>query len=154
MDPSFTGPSVSNTATVASTGTSDPAAGNNTDTETTAVVVSADLSITKDDAETTVTAGDGATYTYTIVVTNGGPSTATGVSLSDAWPAGFTRGTVTAPAGVTCDTHDQHDRLLLHHRNPRARRLGNGHRDLHGRLDRQRWTADELRRGEWGRRRR
>src|SRR5205823_1266772 len=53
------------------------------------------------DGVTTVTAGDGVTRTYTIVVSNAGPSAAAGVSLSDTWPAGFSRGTVTPTQG-TC----------------------------------------------------
>src|SRR5438094_418278 len=42
-----------------------------TDTDT--VTTSANLSITKTDGETAVTAGDGATHTYTITVSNAGP---------------------------------------------------------------------------------
>src|SRR5207302_1577933 len=54
----------------------------------------ADLSVTKSDGETAVTAGDGATHTYTISVHNAGPSDATNVQLSDVFPAGYTLGTV------------------------------------------------------------
>jgi uncharacterized repeat protein (TIGR01451 family) len=108
--PSFTGPSVSNTASVATSGTHDPDPTDNTATETTPVVVSADLSVTKTDGVTSVIAGDGVTYTYTIVVTNGGPSTATEVDLFDTWPAGFSRGTVTPGLGVnSCDTTEPDD---------------------------------------------
>ena len=47
---------------------------------------------------------DGSTpHTYTITVSNGAPSDAASVILSDTWPAGFTRGTVTPSTG-TCDT--------------------------------------------------
>ena len=49
-----------------------------------------------------MTAGDGVTRTYTITVGNAGPSTATGVSLTDTWPAGFTRGTITPSQGPAC----------------------------------------------------
>ena len=41
------------------------------------------LSITKDDGVTTVVAGDGVTYTYTITVTNSGSQIATGVVVTD-----------------------------------------------------------------------
>src|SRR5438094_2426202 len=41
----------------------------------------ANLSITKTDGETAVTAGDGATHTYTITVSNAGPSNASGVDM-------------------------------------------------------------------------
>ena len=57
---------------------------------------SADLSVTKTDGQTRVTAGDGVTYTYTIIVTNGGPSTATGVSCPTTGRHGFTPRHVTA----------------------------------------------------------
>src|SRR5439155_345582 len=63
----------------------------------------ADLSVTKSDGVTTVTAGDGVPRTYTITVSNAGPSNATSVTLSDTWPVGFTRGTTT-PSQGTCMT--------------------------------------------------
>jgi uncharacterized repeat protein (TIGR01451 family) len=66
------------------------------------VTASADVSITKSDGVTNVVAGDGATHTYTITVTNAGPSDAANVSVADTWPSGFTRGTITAPQSVTC----------------------------------------------------
>ena len=91
---------LSNTATVSSS-TTDPNAANDSDTETTAVIARADLSITKDDGVTQVTAGNGVTYTYTITVNNGGPSDAQAVMVNDTWPAGFTQGTIT-PSQGTC----------------------------------------------------
>ncbi len=63
----------------------------------------ADLSITEDDGISTIAAGDGNTYNYTITVKNNGPSDASGVKVFDTWPAGFVRGTTTASQG-TCDT--------------------------------------------------
>ncbi len=47
------------------------------------------LSITKDDGVTTVTAGDGITRTYTITVSNAGPSDAQAVTVTDTWPVGL-----------------------------------------------------------------
>src|SRR5207237_436808 len=47
-----------------------------------------DVGVTKDDGVPSVVPGT--TTTYTIVVSNGGPSTATNVSVSDALPAGVT----------------------------------------------------------------
>jgi uncharacterized repeat protein (TIGR01451 family) len=91
---------ISNTATATSPLTQDPNTGNNSSTETTTVDTQADLSITKSDGVTQVTAGS-STGTYTITVTNGGPSDAQAVSVSDTWPAGFTRGTV-SPSQGTC----------------------------------------------------
>jgi uncharacterized repeat protein (TIGR01451 family) len=49
------------------------------------------LSVMKTDGVTTVNAGDGLTHTYTITVTNSGPSQATNVMLVDSWPSGFNR---------------------------------------------------------------
>ncbi|MGH3368860.1 MAG: hypothetical protein ACRDPR_02565, partial [Nocardioidaceae bacterium] len=63
-----------------------------------------DLSITKSDGVTSVTAGDGVTYTYTITVSNAGPSAAQGVVVSDTWPAEFSRGTITNAHGTCVDT--------------------------------------------------
>src|SRR5207247_1743942 len=87
-----------NTATVSSSA-SDPNLTNNTASDTDHVLTSADLAITKSDGVTTVTAGDGVVRTYTITVTNNGPSDAQDVSVADAWPAGFTEGTITDAYG-------------------------------------------------------
>src|SRR5207253_5161784 len=72
------------------------------------VVPGADLSITKTDAPDPVHSGQN--LTYTIVVTNNGPSTATGVTMTDQLPknAGFASATTTqgscspSKATVTC----------------------------------------------------
>ena len=58
-------------------------------------------SITKTDGVSSVTAGDGVTYTYLITVANAGPSNAQAVSVTDTWPAGFSQGTV-SPSQGTC----------------------------------------------------
>jgi uncharacterized repeat protein (TIGR01451 family) len=92
---------ISNTATVSST-TTDPTPGNNSATATTTVATSADLSITKDDGVTSVTAGAATVHTFTISVANAGPSAATNVRLFDTWPAGYTLGAITPPQGVLC----------------------------------------------------
>ncbi len=63
---------------------------------------SADLSITKDDGISEMIAGDGKTYTYTIVVKNNGFLDASNVKISDIWPVGFTRGEVNISSG-SCD---------------------------------------------------
>src|SRR5207245_563424 len=64
---------VTNTATVAApSGTIDSNTGNNTASDTDTVNPMADLAVTKTDGTTTVNAG--ATTTYTIRVTNNGPS--------------------------------------------------------------------------------
>ena len=90
---SYTGNFV-NTATAATaTGITDPTPANNsaTDTDTQASVV--DLAVTNTDGKTTYTPGT--TNTYTFVVTNNGPSDATGSSIVNTLPTGVT-GTWTA----------------------------------------------------------
>src|SRR3989475_149504 len=76
---------ISNTASTTS-GVFDPDTSDNTATELTTVNTSANLALTKSDSPDPVLAGNNITYTLT--VTNNGPSDATGVSLSDAIPAG------------------------------------------------------------------
>jgi uncharacterized repeat protein (TIGR01451 family) len=77
---------ISNTAS-ASSPTSDPNAANNSATATGTVGVSTDLAVTKT-LSGSLTAGQ--TATYTVVVTNNGPSVATGVGVADPTPAGLT----------------------------------------------------------------
>lgn len=55
----------------------------------------ADLSIVKDDGVSTVVAGEGPIYRYTITVKNNGPWDAFDVKVSDTWPSGFIRGIIT-----------------------------------------------------------
>jgi uncharacterized repeat protein (TIGR01451 family) len=76
---------LSNTATVSST-TPDPVSANNTAMASTAVITSADLSISNSDSPDPVTAGT--ELTYTLTVHTAGPSDALGVSVSDPLPAG------------------------------------------------------------------
>ena len=93
------GPS-SNTATV--TSSADPNPGNNSSTAVTAIVLAtADLSITKTPAPGPY--GTGMPLTYTIVVTNGGPNTATGVTVTDILPPGTTFQSAT-PGGACSGT--------------------------------------------------
>lgn len=90
--------SLSNTASVASAAT-DPNGANNSASESTAVNTSADLSVAKTDSADPAVAGG--SLTYTVTVTNNGPSTATGVSLTDTLPAGVTFVSST-PGSPTC----------------------------------------------------
>ena len=105
INPSATG-SIINTATVsAGAGSSDTNAANDsatdTDTQGTSIV---DLSIAKSDGQASYVPG--APVTYTVTVSNSGPSTATGLSIADAVPASITGVTVgcavtgTAACGV------------------------------------------------------
>ncbi len=95
--PRVTG-ALSNTATVASD-TPDPDPGNNTSTVTVTVQPAADLALSK--AVMPAMAAVGETLTYTLVVTNRGPSTATSVTLTDDLPQQVTPGTASASQG-TC----------------------------------------------------
>jgi uncharacterized repeat protein (TIGR01451 family) len=102
VDPAATG-TLANTAVVtAPAGTVDADPGNDSATDTDPLVPTADLSVTKTDG--TPTATPGAATTYTMVVTNAGPSAVTGATVSDALPAGATAmsWTCTATPGSSC----------------------------------------------------
>ncbi|HVR40738.1 MAG TPA: C25 family cysteine peptidase, partial [Thermoanaerobaculia bacterium] len=100
-------PSVADGATITGTAnviapasTPDPVPANNTASTTTAVIRRVDVEVVKTaspDPSTT----PGSTLTYTLVVTNNGPSRATNVSVSDPLPSGYTFGSV-SPSGPTC----------------------------------------------------
>jgi uncharacterized repeat protein (TIGR01451 family) len=81
------GQSIGNVATVAST-TDDPNPNNNSDGATVNVGERVDLHLTKAVSPSSVQAGQ--TATYTLVVTNDGPSDATGVTISDPLHQGLT----------------------------------------------------------------
>ena len=94
---------LSNTATVAVPGgVTDPDGGNNTATDTDAIDARADLTITKDDG--TATYIPGGSLTYTIVVSNAGPSDVTGATVADTFSALLTNVTWTCAAagGAAC----------------------------------------------------
>ncbi|HEX3122023.1 MAG TPA: hypothetical protein VHQ21_01885 [Rhodanobacteraceae bacterium] len=86
---------VSNTATVAAPGgTTDPTPGNNSAGDIDTVTPVADLSISNSNGTTSVAAGG--TTSYTVRVTNNGPSSVTGATLFDAAATGLSK------TGVTC----------------------------------------------------
>ncbi|APF27163.1 hypothetical protein NPD7_2002 [Clostridium sporogenes] len=89
---------ISNTAEVSST-TEDPNPSNNTSTVDVMVVPSADVSVTKTAAPNPVTPGE--ILTYTINVSNAGPSNAQNVVLTDAIPASIIGAEFSADGGVT-----------------------------------------------------
>ncbi|HET9315911.1 MAG TPA: matrixin family metalloprotease, partial [Vicinamibacteria bacterium] len=102
LAPGATGTLV-NTATVAPpVGVADPTPANNTATDTDTLVPSGDLAITKTDGQASEVPGT--PVTYTIVATNAGPSTATGASVADTFPAAITgvAWTCAASAGSAC----------------------------------------------------
>ena len=94
---------LTNTATVSvDAPDSDSNLSNNTDTDNTPLVPSADVSITKTDGVVSATPGN--SVTYTIVATNAGPSCAPNVSISDVFPADIasTSWTCSGSGGGTC----------------------------------------------------
>ena len=87
VDPAKTGDLV-NTATIAAPGgVTDSTPGNNTATDTDTADLRTDLSVAKTDGKTTVLPGTATTYTIT--VTNNGPSTLTSITVIDNLPAGL-----------------------------------------------------------------
>jgi uncharacterized repeat protein (TIGR01451 family) len=86
---------ITNTATVTPTdGNPDPNPNDQTSTATSTPVVTTDLSITKTDGVSTYTPGQ--SVTYTITVTNAGPSTATAARVQDTLPSIITSASWTA----------------------------------------------------------
>lgn len=92
---------LSNTATATATETEVDST-NNSATATTTVNSSIDLAITNTDSQDTVAAGG--TLTYTIVVTNNGPSTANAVTVTDVLPTGLTFTSGSATAGTVTNS--------------------------------------------------
>ena len=101
VDAGATAANISSTATVAAV-TADPNPGNESATATTPLGASADLGVSNSAAPASVIAG--ANITYTISVTNAGPSNAAAASLSNAIPASTSFTSLSAPAGWSCST--------------------------------------------------
>ena len=78
---------ITNTATITSVGQADPETGNDTASQD-VIVGGADLEVTKTVDDATPDAGD--TIVYTIIVTNNGDNSATGVVVTDSLPTGVT----------------------------------------------------------------
>jgi uncharacterized repeat protein (TIGR01451 family) len=85
IDPTATGSLTNNVLVLPPSGTSDPNITNNSASDTDTLTPQADLSVTVSDGKTTVVPGTG--DTYTITVTNNGPSTVSSLTLTDAIPA-------------------------------------------------------------------
>ncbi len=97
VDVTATSGSVTNVATIAvPVGATDPTPGNNSASDTDTIDPQADLAVTKTDGVVTVAAG-GST-TYTVRVTNNGPSSVTGAILSDPAVAGLNKTAVVCSA--------------------------------------------------------
>lgn len=94
VNPGATG-TISNTASVTPPAeVNDPNPGNNTATDMDSITVKADLKVTVTDGKTS--AVPGTKDTYTIVVTNVGPSNIAGAVIQDHFPSTFTGVTFTA----------------------------------------------------------
>lgn len=93
--------SVTNTATVATT--NDPNNANNSSSTTATLTQSADVGVTKTGPSTVVA---GSNITYTVTVTNNGPSDAATVTMNDPLPAGttFVSESQTSGPTFTCTT--------------------------------------------------
>jgi uncharacterized repeat protein (TIGR01451 family) len=86
---------LSNTATVSKpAGIDDPNTANNSATDSDTIIFKADLKVTVTDGKTAAVAGT--KNTYTITVTNIGPSNVRGAVISDTFPTNFTNVTYTA----------------------------------------------------------
>ena len=103
--PAATGTLANTAAIVAPAGVTDPSAANNAATDTDTLMPQADLSLAKSDSPDPV--APGGALVYTIRVTNNGPSTSPGMTVTDTLPAQV--GFVSASAGcahaagtVTC----------------------------------------------------
>src|SRR5205085_10611607 len=96
------GTDLTNSAAVASTGTTDTPGNNTSNTTHTAVTTSADLSLTKVDSADPVVAGF--QFTYTMTVSNSGPSDAQAVALNDTLPGGLTVASYTTSQGSCVTT--------------------------------------------------
>jgi uncharacterized repeat protein (TIGR01451 family)/uncharacterized repeat protein (TIGR02543 family) len=85
----------SDSASVAApSGASDPNLNNNSATDSDIITLTADVKVTVNDGKTS--AVPGSNNTYTIVVTNAGPSNVSGVIIRDTFPSIFTGVTYTA----------------------------------------------------------
>ena len=149
MASSYALPDLVNTAQVDSSPVSDPDASNDAATDTDAVTTPADLSITKTDSADPVLAGED--LTYTLVVTNDGPSDATNVVVTDPLPAGTSfvsadNGGLEAAGTVTWNLGTPGRRSLRDPARHRARRRG-PHRRPHQHRERPRRSGRPRRLG-------
>src|SRR6185369_4890358 len=96
---------ITNDASVSTTTTDTNAANDSTSEDTiVAALPSADVSITKSDSADPVNPGD--SYSYTLVVSNDGPDSASNVSVSDSVPGALSIDTV-HDGGGSCSVAGQ-----------------------------------------------
>jgi len=105
ISPTATGNLVNRVDVAVPAGYTDPTPGNDFAIDTDTANSQTDLAITKTDGSLTYTAGN--PITYTIVVTNAGPSNAIGASVADTIPAAITGTTINCVASGTasCGTN-------------------------------------------------
>ncbi len=120
---------ITNTASVAASEPEGNTA-NNSDPAATTVSPVADLSIVKSDSPDPVSAGSD--FTYTLAVANAGPSSASGVTVTDSLPAGLTylgatpsqgscsqaAGTVTCGLGTLANSASAQVQIFVRRNNP------------------------------------
>lgn len=93
------GTSLTNAVTVSSSTTPDPSPANNTASVSNAVTTRADVAVTKTGPTNPVAGTD---QTYTITVSNQGPSAARTVNVGDQIPAGTAFQALSVPSGWSC----------------------------------------------------
>jgi uncharacterized repeat protein (TIGR01451 family) len=96
------GTTITQTDSIASSVTGDPNSGNNSASTTVYVSPSADLQLTN--TASPVPVQPNSTITYSQSVKNVGPSTATGVTLTETTPTGTTFNSITPASGWSCTT--------------------------------------------------
>ena len=95
---SFAAGEIVNTAVVSSD-TPDPNPDNNTSTVVTPILASADISVVKTANPSPVLAGE--VLTYTLIISNAGPSTAIDVNLADKLPDELSNAEISTDGGIT-----------------------------------------------------
>ena len=96
IDPTATGSLINNVLVLPPSGTSDPNMPNNSASDTDTLTPQADLAVAVSDGKTIVVPGS--SDTYTITVTNNGPSTVSSLTLTDTVPAALLNATFGSPS--------------------------------------------------------
>ncbi len=102
VDPAASAAVVNQVSVAPSAGTTDPVAGNNLASDASGLAPLADLAVTKTDGRTSTVPGEA--VSYTITVSNAGPSNVVGATISDTPPAALLAAswTCTPTGGASC----------------------------------------------------